>query len=59
VSRFIRNDRSIFKLVLGGSNMLGLAPNFVSFCLLEYSDLVFCFKILVTGESDLKAVLSV
>jgi hypothetical protein len=29
LSRFLRYDRSVFKLVVGGSNMLGLAPNLV------------------------------
>jgi hypothetical protein len=29
LSRFLRSHRSVFKLVVGGSNMLGLAPNLV------------------------------
>jgi hypothetical protein len=30
LSRFLRSDQSVFKLVFGGSNVLGLAPNLVS-----------------------------
>jgi hypothetical protein len=30
LSRFLSSNRSVFKLVFGGSNMLGLAPNLVS-----------------------------
>jgi hypothetical protein len=30
LSRFLSSDRSIFKLVFGCSNVLGLAPNLVS-----------------------------
>jgi hypothetical protein len=30
VSRFLSSDRSVFKLVFGGSNVLGLAPNLVT-----------------------------
>jgi hypothetical protein len=30
LSRFLSSDRSVFKLVFGGSNVLGLAPNLVS-----------------------------
>jgi hypothetical protein len=30
LSRFLRSDRSVFKLVIGDSNVLGLAPNLVS-----------------------------
>jgi hypothetical protein len=30
LSRFLRSDRSVFKLVFGGSNVLGLALNLVS-----------------------------
>jgi hypothetical protein len=30
LSRFLRFDRYVFKLVFGGSNVLGLAPNLVS-----------------------------
>jgi hypothetical protein len=30
LSRFLRADRSVFKLMIGGSNVLGLAPNLVS-----------------------------
>jgi hypothetical protein len=30
LSRFLRSDRYVFKLVVGGSNMLGLAPNLMS-----------------------------
>jgi hypothetical protein len=30
LSRFLRSDRSVFKLVVGGLNVLGLAPNLMS-----------------------------
>jgi hypothetical protein len=30
LSRFLRSDRSVFKLVIGGSNVFRLAPNLVS-----------------------------
>jgi hypothetical protein len=30
LSRFLRSDQSVFKLVIGGLNVLGLAPNLVS-----------------------------
>jgi hypothetical protein len=30
MSRFLSSDRSVFKLMFGGSNVLGLAPNLVS-----------------------------
>jgi hypothetical protein len=30
LSIFLRSDRFVFKLVIGGSNMLELAPNLVS-----------------------------
>jgi hypothetical protein len=30
LSRFLSSDRYVFKLVFGGSNVLGLAPNLVS-----------------------------
>jgi hypothetical protein len=30
LSRFLSSNRSVFKLVFGGKNVLGLAPNLVS-----------------------------
>jgi hypothetical protein len=57
LSSFLSSDRSVFKLVFGGLNVLGLAPNLVSsFLYFEYFDPVTQFEIWVSEDSDLRAV---
>ena len=58
MSGFGTADRSAFKPVIGGSNMLGSTPNLVLVPYFEYFDLDNWYEVWDRGALDLREVLS-